>query len=471
MGICSVSSDQVTIRTNDVHDCWGKAIGLYDGVDILIEDNLLHDIWHRQGYSGSNHGDIVQYQHNSPDGTQNVIFRRNKLYDAYGQGIAIEAQLPDNPFIARNIIVENNLICGTLGGTPFVIRDTNDFKIINNTITADSRVSSAVTSVWTENGIVCNNIIKGIMSNGCDSSVFKNNIIENWSTDGGGYLPNVNPSSGNVICSGIYKTPTGPDAIDFADLDFFGFCDYHLGANSVAIDYGVPTADLNDIVADDIDKNQRDSYPDIGCYEFDEQYSPPDPPPQSPSNLVAIVISPNEIYITWSDNSDDELGFKIERHEESDLYIWNQIAKPPPNNIGYSDTNYGFGLQPGTTYYYRIRAYNENGNSQYNPGQVFITTPPIPDSPADLTLLASSKSTIAFSWTHNNLNTSGFIIERAPDIAGAPGQWTQVDNTPKYDTTCYDTGLDSNTIYHYRVCAYSDWGRSPWNSSLTVSTD
>ena len=87
----------------------------------------------------------------------------------------------------------------------------------------------------------------------------------------------------------------------------------------------------------------------------------PLPLPAAPSNLTATAVSGTQICLSWDDNSSDELGFKIECKEGvSGTYA--EILSTSSDETNYTDT----GLSPGITYYYRIRAYNANGNSAYS---------------------------------------------------------------------------------------------------------
>jgi hypothetical protein len=83
--------------------------------------------------------------------------------------------------------------------------------------------------------------------------------------------------------------------------------------------------------------------------------------PVPPSNLTAISTSATQINLTWIDNSFNEIGFKIERSLNG-VSGWGQIATVGPNVTAYSNTN----LTCGTTYFYRVRAYNAGGNSGYS---------------------------------------------------------------------------------------------------------
>jgi len=83
-------------------------------------------------------------------------------------------------------------------------------------------------------------------------------------------------------------------------------------------------------------------------------------PPSAPSDLVATATSSSQIDLTWTDNSGNEDGFSIERSPDSSN--WAQIASVGANVTDYSDT----GLEPDTTYYYRVLSYNTSGNSDYS---------------------------------------------------------------------------------------------------------
>ena len=83
--------------------------------------------------------------------------------------------------------------------------------------------------------------------------------------------------------------------------------------------------------------------------------------PSAPSNLSASAVSATQIDLSWSDNSNNEDGFKIERKTGSGG-SWAQIATVSSNTTSYQNT----GLTESTTYYYRVRASNCGGDSGYS---------------------------------------------------------------------------------------------------------
>jgi subtilisin family serine protease len=95
---------------------------------------------------------------------------------------------------------------------------------------------------------------------------------------------------------------------------------------------------------------------------LDALVTPPPPPatPIAPSALTATALSGSQIRLNWSDNSSNETGFKIERSTNSSS--WSQIATVGANIKTYTAT----GLKKRATYYFRVRAYNDSGNSGYS---------------------------------------------------------------------------------------------------------
>ena len=77
--------------------------------------------------------------------------------------------------------------------------------------------------------------------------------------------------------------------------------------------------------------------------------------------LFAGAAHAAELTVTWSDASTNEDGFKLER-KTGTAGSYAQIATLPANTTGYVDT----AVTAGTTYCYRVRAYNAAGDSAYS---------------------------------------------------------------------------------------------------------
>ena len=92
-------------------------------------------------------------------------------------------------------------------------------------------------------------------------------------------------------------------------------------------------------------------------------------PLESPTQLMATPISFQEIKLSWQDNSTDETGFRIQRRIGSSA-SWVEIGTTDANATTHSDT----GLEPNTTYHYRVRAFRRIGFSDYS-NEAVATTP------------------------------------------------------------------------------------------------
>ncbi len=90
-------------------------------------------------------------------------------------------------------------------------------------------------------------------------------------------------------------------------------------------------------------------------------------PPNAPSGLNGTANSYSEITIEWIDNSNNEAGFRIFRNGSL-------VGSVGPNVTMFQDN----GLQYGTTYSYKISAYNNTGNTESaSTIQIKTLNPPI----------------------------------------------------------------------------------------------
>jgi serine protease len=84
--------------------------------------------------------------------------------------------------------------------------------------------------------------------------------------------------------------------------------------------------------------------------------------PNAPSSLAASAVSSSQINLSWTDNAGNEDGFRIERCTGSGCTGFAQIATLGANATSFSNT----GLGAGTSYSYRVLAYNAGGSSAYS---------------------------------------------------------------------------------------------------------
>ncbi|MDT8382075.1 MAG: C25 family cysteine peptidase [Brevefilum sp.] len=186
-----------------------------------------------------------------------------------------------------------------------------------------------------------------------------------------------------------------------------------------------------------------------------------------PSDLAAAAVSNNQIDLSWTDNSDPESAFLIERSPSGLDGTWMQIASLEENATTYSDT----GLSKDTTYFYRVRAYRfaDDQYSDYT-NTASATTLNLPETPTDLAALSVSTQQINLSWTDNADDETAYTIERSPD---GVVDWTLIAEISADATAYSDTGLTPGTTYYYRVRAYRaiDQQYSPYSNVASAVTD
>lgn len=84
------------------------------------------------------------------------------------------------------------------------------------------------------------------------------------------------------------------------------------------------------------------------------------PPPEAPSGLVVTVVSFEQIDLSWTDGSANELSFGVERAEGMSG-TFKEIDTADRDDTTFSDET----AEASTEYCYRVRAINPWGESAY----------------------------------------------------------------------------------------------------------
>jgi CARDB/Fibronectin type III domain len=185
--------------------------------------------------------------------------------------------------------------------------------------------------------------------------------------------------------------------------------------------------------------------------------------PAAPSALVATVVSGNQINLGWTDNAANETGFKIERCTGGTCTAFAEVA-----TVGASMTSYqSLQLIGGTTYRYRVLAYNSVGVSAYS-DIVAATTLPVPATPSGLAATPVSSGQLNLTWTDNATNETGFRIESCDGATCT--DFTQLVAVGANATSYQNTAIYSSTTYRYRVYAYNGNGNSAYSGIASATT-
>ncbi len=91
-------------------------------------------------------------------------------------------------------------------------------------------------------------------------------------------------------------------------------------------------------------------------------------PPSPPTHLTATAFSSSRIDLAWQDNSSNETGFRVQRRVDGSD-DWIEIGTTAANITTFSDE----GLEPLTTYHYRVLAFGATAASEFSNEATTIT--------------------------------------------------------------------------------------------------
>lgn len=189
-------------------------------------------------------------------------------------------------------------------------------------------------------------------------------------------------------------------------------------------------------------------------------------PPSAPGNLVGQFIStPLSVQLTWSDNSNNETGFIIEREAQGpEAFIVIDTVLSNQNIFVDFSVTY-------LTYNYRVKAFNVSGQSGYsNVAQIVV--------PVELTSFTASlnESGVLLKWsTASETNNMGFEILRSSQIdindwktigfVDGKGTTSELINYEFYNNL---SGLNSPVTLKYKLRQIDFGGTSSYSDIVEV---
>ena len=182
-----------------------------------------------------------------------------------------------------------------------------------------------------------------------------------------------------------------------------------------------------------------------------------DTPPTAPSNLTATALSFQRIDLAWQP-SDDADGHELQ--QSTDGATWVSLGR---GNTGTSAMI--FGLQPSTTYFFRIRGFNSGGDSPFSNVASATTFGSSPAAPTGLTATAVARLQIDLRWTDSSGNETRFDVERSTD-----GRSFRVVGSVGANATSFSNArLKSGVTYTYRIRACNEHGCSLPSNHATAT--
>jgi fibronectin type 3 domain-containing protein len=175
----------------------------------------------------------------------------------------------------------------------------------------------------------------------------------------------------------------------------------------------------------------------------------------APTGVSAAVQSSSRIQVSWAFVSGAS-GYKVYRGDSaSGPYV--EVGSPSIST--YTDT----GLSSNTTYYYKITAVDNSGESDYS-SYTYATTSSSPSAPTGVSAAAQSSGSIRVSWSSVS-RASSYKVYRA---ASPSGPYAEVGSPSSSPYT--DTGLSPDTTYYYLVTAVNSAGESGYTSYTSATT-
>lgn len=172
-----------------------------------------------------------------------------------------------------------------------------------------------------------------------------------------------------------------------------------------------------------------------------------------PTVLTATMPTNTQAVLSWTDNSTDEYGFRVEKRVGTVgpfTMIPNADTTITTYTVGSNVATYtNSSLQSGQIYYYRVCAVQSGGDSAYS-NEVTVVTPGI-QTPAGLVATPVSASQVNMIWTDRSSDELGFIIERS---SGPNGLFNEIARVGADVSSYTDTCVYPATNYYYRVKAY-----------------
>jgi 1,4-alpha-glucan branching enzyme len=173
--------------------------------------------------------------------------------------------------------------------------------------------------------------------------------------------------------------------------------------------------------------------------------------PNVATNLGATALSGNQIKIDWTDNSNIEIGYRIERSTNANFSPTNTVTLVT-TTAANATTFTNSGLTSQTQYFYRVVAVGQGGERVSAIVNATTLNGPA-NAPSNVTATPNNPSgtQVQIVWQNNGGGATANIVQRTT----TPGAgYTTLGNNLAADATTYtDNTVAQGTTYYYRVCA------------------
>ena len=186
--------------------------------------------------------------------------------------------------------------------------------------------------------------------------------------------------------------------------------------------------------------------------------------------LTATAAGATHIDLSWIEpkytGGVDIDAYEIETSDDGST--WRMLASMAGDESTYQHK----GLEPATTYHYRVTARNEVGRGKTSRPVFAETKAALPGIPTDLTAKAMSHEEVHLTWgepeSSGGARITGYFIEVSEDEGST---WTVLRrNTGSTNTVFTHSGLTRATTYSYRVAALNKVGAGEKSDVTSAKT-
>lgn len=184
---------------------------------------------------------------------------------------------------------------------------------------------------------------------------------------------------------------------------------------------------------------------------------------RAPVNITLTNTSSKNIRVEWTDNDPTFASFEIERKTEVNG-TYHLIATVAGNINLYDDSS----VEPGHTYYYRIRTFESANYSPYSVEKTIysiLIPPPAPTALSVSYYLGTGIMDLRWSYGVNLI--SKFTIERKNVTDG--GSFTQIGEVDGTIHIYQDLTTECQKTYVYRIKASDGYTSSPASNEFTIT--
>ncbi len=180
--------------------------------------------------------------------------------------------------------------------------------------------------------------------------------------------------------------------------------------------------------------------------------------PAPPSNLRATVTGDTSVRLTWTDNSDDEVGFDV----QAAVWGWSELFAVDADTESIEIP----ALARGGRYFFNVIAVDTEGQTAWS--DTLVVTLGVsgrgPRGPRRLRAMPVDPTSVRLTWEDDSTDELGFEIQ----VREFGERWSRVTLVGANEESVLLTGLTPGSVDDYRVFAYNDTGFSGSSNTVTV---